>query len=75
MSKRVVLTLYDATRERRIEIFQRSNGTFGFAYDYWHSDHDPHWCMRSPGSECYADTFDRALAEALARFPWAMESN
>lgn len=75
----VVLTLYDASGGRKVEIFRRDNGTFGFDEYFYHDDPEdppPHWCQRR-NSYAIVDTLDHAVTEVRSRFPWvtATESN
>jgi len=57
--------------KRKVEIFQRSNGTFGF--EEWAFDAgDKAWCPTSRGTQIpIVDTLEHALAEASGRVSWA----
>jgi hypothetical protein len=69
MSYRVVKTIEDLAGGRRVEIFQRPNGTFGFdEWKYW-PDEDA-WCPSGRHSYAVIDTLERAEAEVRGRIEW-----
>ncbi len=68
-----VQTLYDGSRKRRVVVFEREDGTFGFEEQrFWDEPREMAWipCGRTD-SRC--DTVDRALVEARARISWLAE--
>jgi hypothetical protein len=65
----VLETLYNPDRTRRVYIFRRSNGTFGFEEEYFSNDeYEMCWIPRS-GLSVF-DSAETALREARDRLNW-----
>jgi hypothetical protein len=65
----VVKTIEDPAGGRRVRIYRRPNGTFGFdEWVYW-PDEDS-WCPSVPDSYAVIDTAERAEQEARSRISW-----
>lgn len=70
MSSKVVETIWSADKTRRVEIFQRSGGSFGFE-EWRYSIDELSWFWFGRYSESFTDTREAALREARARVSWA----
>jgi hypothetical protein len=67
-------TMYDDTRKRRVFIFQRDDGSFGFYEERWDDElYDPGWVPMVSDSECRADTLDTLMREVKGRVEWLVE--
>jgi hypothetical protein len=66
---RVLRTLYDTKGGRRVDIFERENGTFGFQEWTYGSD-ERAWYPSGRYSNAVIDTLERAEAEARDRVAW-----
>ena len=66
-----VRTIADETRKRRLIVFRRDDGSFGFEEE-WFSDEplEMSWIPFGRYSVCRCDTEERALAEARSRVGW-----
>ena len=70
MAPKTRRTILSQDGKRKVEIFQRQDGTFGFE-EYFYDTEDKAWCPRSPGGQIsIMDTLDRAVFEALGRISW-----
>jgi len=67
----VLQTLTDITGKRRVHIFKRENGTFGFEEEYW-SDDEFERCWIPAGRQMFSicDSQEIALREARGRIGW-----
>ena len=70
-----VKTMEDASGTKRVEIFQRTEGTFGFAEYHWLEEDTPtgiypYWSPLRPDSLAIFDTAERAEQEARSRVEW-----
>ena len=65
-------TIYDATRKRRVRIFQESIGFYSFVEEaYSESDLENSWLpIKSRRSKPICDSIDTALREARQRVSW-----
>jgi hypothetical protein len=71
LGRQVVSTIYDASRKRRVHIFQRADGTFGFSEEQYLDDpREMCWTPIGRGSEARVDSADAALREARSRVAW-----
>ena len=71
-----VQTIYDEDHKRRLIVFQRSDGTFGFREERFSAEPmEVAWMALSLDSVCRCDTVERVLTEARGRVPWLRESN
>jgi hypothetical protein len=69
---KTIRTIYSDSRKRRVIIFQRDDGSFGF--DEEHFSDEPlelSWLQAGYDSRC--DTAERAFGEAQGRVPWLAE--
>jgi hypothetical protein len=67
---RIERTLHSPDGQWRVDIFQRTSGTFGFCVYRWHvadEPEGPHWCMQSGYSESVTASADDAEREARSR--------
>ena len=76
MPMRIIQTLYDADRERRVLIFQRDDKTFGFEKEYFSiAEHENCWVPRGGHSTSIFDSEETALREVYSRVTWLTESD
>ncbi|MBW3622912.1 MAG: hypothetical protein KY468_05815 [Armatimonadetes bacterium] len=71
--RQIVQTIYDDPGERRVIIFQRNDGTFGF--DEEHLSNEDSGLFWFPSYEgwhtiCFADTLETVLREVYGRVRW-----
>ena len=69
-------TLQSTDGQWRIDIFRRTNGTFGFRVFRWHladEPEGPHWCLQGGYSESVTASADDAEREARSRVPSVAE--
>jgi hypothetical protein len=59
---------------RRVHIFRRRNGTFGFEEWHWDAE-DESWIPVGPQSDSFTDSLERALFEARGRVQWLEEES
>jgi hypothetical protein len=72
MSSKVVETIWSADKTRRVEIFQRLSGTFGFE-EWRYSIDELSWFSFGSYSESFTETSEAAIREARARVSWATD--
>ena len=62
-------TLLSRDQQVRVEVYRRTNGTFGFRVFNWHigETEGPHWCMQGGHSESITASVDDAEREVRAR--------
>ena len=76
MTKSEKVTVKQGTHpggKRRLEIYRRLNGTFGFA-EFAYQPDEQAWCILSHRrSEGIFDTEETAMAEAAGRIDWVAE--
>jgi len=65
-------TIYDDSRRRRVIIFQRGAGSFGFDEERC-SDEPLELAWLPYGRDCLCDSAERALSEARGPVPWLAE--
>ena len=65
----VVKSITSADRTRRVEIYQRANGTFGFRDLRWLPE-EGSWAPAGRYAESLSDSVGQALAEARTRVAW-----
>jgi hypothetical protein len=66
---KVVQTIANEDGTRRVEIYRRDRGTFGFRELRW----DPvesSWVSVGRYAESFSDSVDHTLLEARSRVPW-----
>jgi len=71
-SRTVVRTLYTPDALRKVEVFERANGTFGFEELHW-SDQEYSWLLSPVQTNPVLDTADQAVKEAYGRISWLSE--
>ena len=69
---KTVQTIYDDSKKRRVIIFQRDDGTFGFDAEHF-SDEPLEMAWLPSGFNSFCDTAERALSEARGRVDWLAE--
>jgi hypothetical protein len=65
-----VKTITNREGTRKVEIFRRPNGTFGFEELKWWDAPENSWTPTGRYSIAVIDTFDRAIEEAKGRVSW-----
>jgi hypothetical protein len=71
MSHKVVETIWDTGKKRRIHIFCRDDGTFGFYEEHFSDEPYEHcWIPRSPATESFCDTLEAVIREVHGRVEW-----
>lgn len=65
-------TIYDAAQKRRVVLFRRDDGTFGFQEERFSSDPlEQCWLpFVERRSECRCDSLESAMREARGRIDW-----
>ncbi len=58
--------------QKKVEIFQRADGTFGFT-DWRYDREEDSWYPHGRYSECFASSFEIAVREASGRVDWLRE--
>jgi hypothetical protein len=66
-------TIYDDSGKRRVVIFQRDDGSFGFDAEHF-SDEPLEMAWLPSGFDSRCDTAERALVEARGRVGWLAET-
>jgi hypothetical protein len=65
----IIQTIYSGDKKHQVSIFQRPNGTFGFAEGYFSEDEfEMCWIHDKHGS--IFDTFNTAQREVYSRVDW-----
>ena len=67
-------TIFDGGRKRRVVIFSRGDGTFGFE-ELRLSEEESVWVPHGRYSVSFTDGEEAALAEAHSRVRWLTESD
>ena len=57
---------------RKVEIFRRADGTFGFHHFKW-GEEERAWYTTAPYSESRCETIEHAHKEASGRIEWLVE--
>ena len=70
MDRNVVQTIWNSDKTRRVDIFQRGDGSFGFEESHYGLD-EQSWILFGRYSESFTDTSEAAIREARARVSWA----
>ena len=71
---RVVQTLYDESGERRVILFQREDGSFGFDEEHLAKEGEvSYWIPAYGRTVCFADTLER-FCEKSTEDPWLNNS-
>jgi hypothetical protein len=65
----IIQTIYDNSQTRRVIIFQRDDGSFGFDEERF-SDEPLEMVWLPSGRDCRCDTAEGALIEAYGRVEW-----
>jgi len=65
----VVKTIMSEAADRKLDIFRRDNGTFGFEEFFFDLEEEV-WCPVPGQSYAIVDTVERATAEGIARVSW-----
>ena len=70
----IIQTQISVDGTRRVDIFRRRNGTYGFEESYWHP-RDRCWIPIGPQSDSFTDSLETALREAQGRVSWLGEGH
>jgi hypothetical protein len=68
---RIVQTIVNSDRTRRVEIYEAADGTFGFTHWKWGAPEQAWFTVGPAGSRC--DSAETALREAKSRVAWASD--
>jgi hypothetical protein len=71
---KTIQTIYNDSRKRRVIVFQRDDGSFGFDEEHF-SDEPLEMAWLQVGYDSRCDTVERALGEARGRVAWLAEKN
>ncbi len=73
-NRQEVESIYDSVRKRRVVIFQRQDGTFGFVEDRYSDDpYEQCWIEQTGYSESFCDTLETVRREVFGRVRWLAE--
>ena len=76
MTTQILKTIISADGNRKVEIFRRSDGTFGFEELKWLDDPREHcWVPFGKYSIAVIDTLEHALREVEGRVSWVAETS
>jgi hypothetical protein len=70
----IVETILHPGGNRKVEIFRRPDGTFGFEEWQW-LEEERCWCPLGGHSMAVIDTMDHALGEVNGRIAWIKEKS
>ncbi|MCH7728520.1 MAG: hypothetical protein IH991_18870 [Planctomycetes bacterium] len=75
MPQDVVDTIYDEDRKRRVQVFQRDDGTFGYCEEHF-SDYpnEDCWIPRRQQIESFCDTLETVMREVHGRVEWVSKT-
>ena len=69
MTGSVVHCIWDEEKTRRVDIYQRDEGNFGFEDLSYDSEEDA-WIPKAGYSESFTESLEAAIREARARVSW-----
>ena len=69
---RVVESIYNADRTRRVDIFERGDGTYGFE-EWRYGEEERSWMTGGRHAASFTDSAAGALSEARGRVRWLSE--
>ena len=72
MEEEVVKTVHHPDGDRKVEIFRRADGSFGFEAWKFLKDENA-WAITGPHSISFIETLERAEREARERVSWLKE--
>jgi hypothetical protein len=75
VAEQIVKTIRHSQGSRKVEIFRRPGGTFGFEEFKWLPDPENCWVPSGKCSTAVIDTLDNALKEVEGRVPWVTENS
>jgi hypothetical protein len=74
MSRRTITTIYDDAKKRRIVVYERDDGGFGFHEDYFSEvPSEMAWLPLPTGYGCICDTLEILMREMRGRVAWIAE--
>lgn len=62
-------TIVHPDGKRKVEVFQRADGSFGFEELHWRTD-EGCWCPFGKYSTAFVDTIEHVLQEVRGRVAW-----
>ncbi|HEY7403145.1 MAG TPA: hypothetical protein VIB39_06460 [Candidatus Angelobacter sp.] len=68
----IIQTITHPDGRRKVEVFRRQNGTYGFEEWQW-LEFEECWCPFAKHPISIIDTFEHALEEIKGRIPWIEE--
>ena len=71
-ANKIIQTIYDDSRKRRVIIFHRNDGSFGFEEEFF-SDEPLELAWLPSGRDSRCETAEGALVEACGRVEWLAE--
>jgi hypothetical protein len=69
MKKKVIKTIFSADRTRRVDVFERDDGTFGFE-ELEFGEQEQSWFPCGRYSEARTSSAEESLNEARGRIQW-----
>ena len=66
----ILQTFYSSDRQRRVVIYGRQNGSFGFREEKWGSEPLEQCWLPALTPKSFCDSADTATQEAAGRIPW-----
>jgi hypothetical protein len=76
MGAKIVKTIMDGTGQRRVEIYQRTDGSFGFEeWRFGTEDEEQCWFPVGRYSCAIIDTLENAEKEARSRVYWLADES
>lgn len=70
--KKIEKVIQRADGQRKVELFRRRDGSFGFEEMKW-SENENCWIPFGRYSECFADDLEIAESEARGRVQWVSQ--
>jgi hypothetical protein len=67
---KLVEALYDDARKRRVVIFRRPSGTFGYREEYHYQNEVAEGWASLGGRACYWDGLETAMREVVDNVSW-----
>ncbi len=69
----IVMTIVHPDGNRKVNVFRRSDGSFGFEELRWHTG-DGCWCPFGKYSIAFVDTMEHVLQEIKERVTWVEQA-
>lgn len=69
---KIVHTITNVSGDRKIDVFQREDETYGFEPQRWLEDEEA-WATDGRYSECRIASLEDAISEAIGRVDWVQK--